>query len=55
MIGFPNAFPANKPEVFINFAANKFTTHGSLTGEPARDPIAKLPVALQDRTNKLRG
>lgn len=54
MLVFLNAFPVNKPEVFINFAANKFSAEGVLTDETARDLIKKLLIALQDWTNKMR-
>jgi chromate reductase len=55
MMVFLNAFPVNKPEVFINLAANKFSADGTLTDEVARDLIKKLLVSLQAWTEKLRG
>lgn len=55
MMVFLNAFPVNKPEVFINFAANKFSEDGELTDETAQDLIKKLLISLQQWTLKLRG
>jgi chromate reductase len=55
MMVFLNAYPVNKPEVFINLAANKFSADGALTDETARDLIKKLLVSLQEWTDRLRG
>ncbi|WP_370152199.1 NADPH-dependent FMN reductase [Ferrovibrio sp.] len=55
MMVFLNAFPVNKPEVFIGQAASKFDAGGNLTDQPTRDIIAQLLAALQAWTLKLRG
>jgi chromate reductase len=55
MMVFLNAFPVNKPEVFIGMAQTKFDADGKLTDQPTREFIQKLMVSLQAWTQKLRG
>ena len=55
MLVFLNAFPINKPEVFITQAAQKFDENGRLTDQTARDLIRQLLVALADWTRRLKG
>ena len=52
---FLNAFPINKPEVFITQAAQKFDENGKLTDQTARDLIGQLLVALAAWTRRLKG
>ncbi|HEX6980307.1 MAG TPA: NADPH-dependent FMN reductase [Alphaproteobacteria bacterium] len=54
MLVFLNAFPVNKPEVFIAQAAQKFDAAGKLTDETARDLISKLLVSLAEWTLRLK-
>lgn len=44
---FMNAFTVNKPEVFINQAASKFSANGELTDEATAEFIEKLLISLQ--------
>lgn len=55
MMVFLNAFPVNKPEVFISQAAGKFDAEGRLQDQPTRDIMRQLLEALQAWTLKLRG
>lgn len=55
MMVFLNAFPVNKPEVFIGMAQTKFDADGRLTDQPTREFIQKLMESLQAWTLKLRG
>lgn len=54
MMVFLNAYPVNKPEVFIGMAQNKFDAEGKLTDQPTREFIQKLLVALQAWTAQLK-
>jgi chromate reductase len=47
-------YPVNKPEVFVNFAAQKFDENGKLTDEVARGKVKELLQALVDFTIKLK-
>lgn len=44
---FLNTFTLNKPEVFINQAASKFSPEGELTDAPTAQIIGELLVSLQ--------
>ena len=52
---FLNAFPINRPEVFIGQAAQKFDESGRFTDQTGRDLIRQLLVALADWTRRLKG
>jgi chromate reductase len=54
MLVFLNAFPINKPEVFIMQANTKFDEAGRLTDETTRDHIRKLLRSLGDWTTRLQ-
>lgn len=51
---FLDAYPINKPEVFITQAHLKFDTDGRLTDEPTRGFLRKLLEALAAWTLRLR-
>ena len=42
-------YPVNKPEVFVNFAGQKFDAQGKFTDEPGREMIRVLLKALVAR------
>ncbi|HWI79395.1 MAG TPA: NAD(P)H-dependent oxidoreductase [Ramlibacter sp.] len=50
---FLNTFTVNKPEVFINLAASKFSPEGELTDAPTAQVIAELLVSLQKLKQRL--
>ena len=50
---FLNTFTVNKPEVFINLAASKFSPEGELTDAPTTQVIAELLVSLQKLKQRL--
>lgn len=52
MVGL-NMLPVNKPEVFINTAAEKFDGEGRLVDEPTRQVVGQLVQALVDWTRRL--
>lgn len=54
MLVFLNAFPVNKPEVFIGQAASKFDAEGRLTDETTRGFIRQLLEALEQWTARLQ-
>ena len=54
MLIFLNAYPVNRPEVFIGQASQKFDEAGRLTDETARDLIRKLLEALAGWTRRLK-
>lgn len=51
---YMNTFTVNKPEVFINFAQNKFTPEGEFTDEAGKKFIVDLLVALQTLANRVK-
>ena len=50
---FMNTFTLNKPEVFINQAASKFSAEGELTDAPTAKVIGELLVGLESLTKRL--
>ena len=50
---FMNTFTLNKPEVFINQAASKFSAEGELTDVPTAKVIGELLVGLENLTKRL--
>lgn len=54
MLVFLNAFPVNKPEVFIGQAASKFDAEGRLTDEATRGFVRQLLEALEQWTARLQ-
>jgi chromate reductase, NAD(P)H dehydrogenase (quinone) len=50
---FMNGFVVNKPEVFINNAASKFSAQGELTDAPTAQIIGELLVSLQKLKQRL--
>jgi len=47
--------PVNKPELMVNFAAQKFDESGKFTDEKGREVVKSLLKALIDWTRKLQG
>lgn len=54
MLVWLNAFPINKPEVFIGQAASKFDGDGRLTDETTRGLVRQLLEALEQWTARLQ-
>lgn len=54
MLVWLNAFPVNKPEVFIGQAASKFDAGGRLTDEATRGFVRQLLEALEQWTVRLQ-
>ncbi len=54
MLVFLNAFPINKPEVFIAQAPSKFDADGRLTDEATRGFIRQLLESLEQWTARLQ-
>jgi chromate reductase len=50
---FLNTFTVNKPEVFINQAASKFSAEGELTDAPTAQMITELLQSLQKLKQRL--
>jgi chromate reductase, NAD(P)H dehydrogenase (quinone) len=50
---FLNTFTVNKPEVFINLAASKFSPEGELTDAPTAQIIGELLVSLRQLKQRL--
>jgi chromate reductase len=50
---FMNTFTLNKPEVFINQAASKFSAEGELTDAPTAQIITELLVSLRQLKERL--
>lgn len=50
---FMNTFTLNKPEVFINQAAGKFSAEGELTDAPTAKIIGELLVSLQQLKERI--
>ena len=50
---FMNTFTVNKPEVFINLAASKFSPEGELTDAPTAQVITELLLSLQKLKQRL--
>ncbi|SHK28654.1 NAD(P)H-dependent FMN reductase [Roseomonas rosea] len=55
MCVFLNAYPLNKPEVFIAQSGGKVDAAGRLTDEATRGFIAQLVVALRDWALRIKG
>jgi len=51
---FLNMFPLNKPELFVNFAHQKFDEKGNLTDEKTKEYIKGMLEALVIWTKKLK-
>ena len=47
--------PVNKPEVFVNLAAQKFDDSGKFTDEPGRELVRALLKTLADRARAAQG
>jgi chromate reductase len=54
MFVFLNAFPVNKPEVFIGGAAQKFDAEGNLTDEATQGFVRQLLESLAAWTRRLK-
>jgi chromate reductase len=52
---FLNMQPVNRPEVMVNFAAQKFDEKGKLIDQKTQDLIKQLLYNLVSWTNKLKG
>jgi chromate reductase, NAD(P)H dehydrogenase (quinone) len=52
---FLNMHPLNKPEVFINFAPQKFDEAGRLIDEKAKEIIKQLLINLVEWARRLKG
>jgi chromate reductase len=52
---FLNVHPVNKPEIFVNLAAQKFDSLGKLTDMKTEELIIQLMVNLVAWTRKLQG
>lgn len=50
---FMNTFTVNKPEVFINLAASKFSADGELTDAPTAQIITELLASLEKLKQRL--
>jgi chromate reductase, NAD(P)H dehydrogenase (quinone) len=50
---FLNMIVMNKPEVFVNFAKDKFDSDGNLTDEKTKEVIKKFLVALSSWIEKI--
>ena len=52
---FLNMYPVNKPEVMVNFAAQKFDEKGNLLDQKTKDLIKQLLGNLVSWSKKLKG
>jgi chromate reductase, NAD(P)H dehydrogenase (quinone) len=52
---FVNMIVMNKPEIYVNFARDKFDTNGKLTDEKTRDVINKFLISFYNWAGKING
>ena len=50
---FLNMHPINKPQIFVNFAAQKFDSNGKLLDEKTKEMVKELLQSLVDWTKRL--